>query len=112
VGNDVPRFSLVVSISTLEHVGWDEEPKDPDKAAAALAAVDRLGDELLVTIPVDYHRGFEQVFIDGPFDSVVLAVKTSRRGVWERRPLSELSDVRYGHPYALGNGILVGVRRA
>jgi hypothetical protein len=25
------KYDLIVSISTLEHVGWDEEPKEPEK---------------------------------------------------------------------------------
>ena len=25
------RYDLVISISTVEHVGWDEDPNDPSK---------------------------------------------------------------------------------
>jgi hypothetical protein len=105
------RYGLVVSLSTLEHVGWDEVPSDPDKAALALETIDRIGGALLVTIPVGYHRAFERAFVDGPFDSVALAVKTSRLGRWETRPPSARENVSYGRPFALGNGILIGRRR-
>ena len=71
-------YELVVSLSTLEHVGWDEEPQDPAKAGVALDRVGRLGKSLLVTIPVGYHRELERAFLDGPFDTVTLFVKTSR----------------------------------
>jgi hypothetical protein len=109
------RYSLVISLSTLEHVGWDEEPRDPDKAAVALDAMNSLVDEagaLLVTIPVGIHRRLERSFLaaDTPFDLVTLLVKTSRRPRWEACPLSNLSSLQYGAPYACGNGILVGVR--
>ena len=104
------RFSLVISISTIEHIGWDEEPREPQKAAAALEVMARLGDSLLITMPVGYHRELEQSFIKGPFDSVVLAVKTSRIGRWTRHPVSDVNDIRYGSPYAYGNGVLVGTR--
>jgi hypothetical protein len=103
-------YKLVVSLSTLEHVGWDEEPRDPAKAGVALDTVGRLGESLLITIPVGYHREFEREFLDGPFDSVVLFVKTSRIARWERRPLSDLMAVHYGRPFALGNGVLIGRR--
>ena len=104
------RFGLVVSISTLEHIGWDEEPQEPAKAAAALQIMADLGDALLVTMPVGYHRELERAFIDGPFSSVALAVRTSRRCHWVKRPLSEVPGIQYGHPYPFGNGILVGTR--
>jgi hypothetical protein len=103
-------YELVVSLSTLEHVGWDEIPQDPGKAASALDVIDRLGSKLLVTIPVGVHPRLESAFLDGPFDDVVLLVKTGRRARWEPRPLAERSTIRYGEPYACGNGILVGMR--
>ena len=105
------RYGLVVSVSTLEHVGWDEEPREPDKASAALETISRLGDELLITIPVGYHPALEAAFLEGPFDSVVLAVRTSRFTRWEQRPLTELSTIQYGQPFAAGNGVLIGSRR-
>jgi hypothetical protein len=105
-------FDLVVSISTLEHVGWDESPRDPQRAVLALDAMSRLGRDLLVTIPVGYQPPLEQHFVDGPFDEVLLAVRTSRLPRWELRPLSEVPSLRFGTPYAAGNGILIGRRSA
>jgi hypothetical protein len=104
------RFGLAVSISTLEHVGYDEDPRDLEKAARALGRVSELADDLLVTMPVGYHQAFERAFLDGPFDEVDLLVKTSRRANWVRRPLAERHDISYASPYMCGNGILVGSR--
>jgi hypothetical protein len=59
---DLGRFDLVVAISTLEHVGRDEEPRDPDKALEAvhalLALVTPRG-RLVLTVPVGYHKGLD-----------------------------------------------------
>ena len=109
------RYGLVLSISTFEHVGWDEEPRDPDKASAALSRLSGLVEEdgaLLVTIPVGDHRRLERSFVadDGPFDAVSLFVKASRLARWEPRPPAERGNVRYGSPYANGNAVLVGTR--
>jgi hypothetical protein len=108
-------YSLVLSLSTLEHVGLDEEPQDLNKAANALLSMAALVEPdgaLVVTIPVGYHRRLEQTFTgaDSVFDSVTLLVKTSRMARWEHRPLSLLDRLNYGAPYACGNGLLVGVR--
>jgi hypothetical protein len=105
------RFGLGVSISTLEHVGWDERPPNPDKAARALSHLSDLVDALLVTVPVGYHREFEPAMIDGPFDAVELFVKTSRRAGWEPRPLADAQRIAYGQPYEFANGLLVGARK-
>jgi hypothetical protein len=104
------RFDLAISISTLEHVGWDEDPRDSGKAAVALERLAELADDLLVTVPVAYHPGFEDAFVEGPFDRVELLVKTARDARWTPRPLAERSRIRFSAPYANANGILVGTR--
>lgn len=110
------RYRLVVSLSTLEHVGWDEVPRDPAKAVLALERMSVLVDDdgaLLVTIPVGVRRDLESAFVTAAgstFDSVTLLVRRSRRPRWEARPLSELPGVLYGRPFPCGNGVLVGMR--
>ena len=103
-------YELVVSFSTLEHVGWDEMPQDPGKAAKALEVIGNLGKDLLVTIPIGHHPTLATAFVDGPFDLVVLLRKISRSACWVQRPIGEMESILYGQPYACGNGILVGVR--
>ncbi len=104
------RYRILVSISTLEHVGFDEHPRDPEKARLALSKLGDLADQLFVTIPAGYNSDLEACFVDGPFDRVEVFVKTSRLARWERLPIESASSIEYGHPYAYGNGILVGSR--
>lgn len=64
------QFDLVVAISTIEHVGWDEAPRDPAKAPAALRELQRRlapGGRLLLTVPIGYHAGLEAAIRDGEF---------------------------------------------
>ena len=56
------EFDLVLAVSTLEHVGRDEEPRDPGKAVEAVHALRaRLapGGRLVMTVPVGYHLGLD-----------------------------------------------------
>jgi SAM-dependent methyltransferase len=65
---DLGRFELIVAISTLEHVGWDEEPRDPGKAVEAVGALRALlgpGGRLVITVPVGYHPGLDAALQDG-----------------------------------------------
>ncbi|HEY7598360.1 MAG TPA: hypothetical protein VH741_00410, partial [Candidatus Limnocylindrales bacterium] len=75
------RFERVVAISTLEHVGWDEEPRDASKSPASLHAIQRLiapGGKLLVTVPVGYHPGLDAAIRAGQF-------RFARAGALRRR---------------------------
>jgi len=52
------ELDLIVSISTLEHVGWDEEPRDPDKAVRAIEHLRSLlapGGRLVFSVPACYN---------------------------------------------------------
>lgn len=52
------RFDWIVSISTIEHVGWDENPREPGKAAKSIEHLRGLltaAGRLLVTIPRGYN---------------------------------------------------------
>jgi hypothetical protein len=68
--DDLGRFEAVVAVSTLEHVGWDEEPRDRGRSAASLHAAQRSiapGGKLLVTVPVGYHPGLDEAIQSGEF---------------------------------------------
>ena len=63
--DDLGRFDLVVAISTLEHVGRDEEPRDPELAPEAVRRLEALvapGGRLVVTVPIGYHPGLDEAF--------------------------------------------------
>jgi SAM-dependent methyltransferase len=65
------RFGAIVAVSTLEHVGWDEEPQDPGKIPCA---VQRLRDlllptgRLLVTCPLSYNPHLDALVEGGGLD--------------------------------------------
>jgi hypothetical protein len=65
--SDLGQFDLIVAISTLEHAGWDEHPRDPEKAARALEALrGRLatGGTLVATVPIGYNQAFDAALRD------------------------------------------------
>jgi len=57
------KYDLILSISTLEHVGWDEEPRRPEKILSAfenLKCLLALGGRIVVTLPLGYNRPMDQ----------------------------------------------------
>jgi len=81
------RYDLVVSISTLEHVGWDEHPRDPEKVVRAVARLKRLlapGGRLLITAPLGYNPGFDALLEAGRlgFDRLSFLRRDDRTHQW------------------------------
>lgn len=64
-------FDWIIAISTLEHVRWDEEPKDPDAAPAALRHLLTLlkpDGRMLVTVPFGWQPFLDTEIVDGKFE--------------------------------------------
>jgi len=55
----------IVSISMIEHVGWDETPRDPKKIPLALENLTTnclaLGGEIVVTLPIGYNAYLDKL---------------------------------------------------
>jgi SAM-dependent methyltransferase len=106
------RFDLVVSISTLEHVGRDEEPKDPTKV---LAAIERMhgwlapGGELFVTVPLGYHPELDERMLRAPplFDRLDFLRRVSADNRWVQADAEEVRGTRFASPFPAANALAV-----
>jgi len=74
INRDILEFSpsssydLIVSISTLEHVGWDEMPREPEKILRAVNHLRSLlapGGLLAVTLPLGYNHQMDAMLASG-----------------------------------------------
>ena len=57
------KFNLIISISTIEHVGRDETPEDPTKADIAIKKIKSMlapGGTFVCTIPIGYNKNLEK----------------------------------------------------
>ena len=108
------EFDLVMSISTVEHVGWDEEPRDPEKAIEAVAHLRRLvapGGTLLVTIPAGYHPHLDAALRSRRlrFDQA-RALRRERIGPhWHEVAVDEIEGVSYDFLLYSARAVFVGV---
>ena len=62
------KYDLIISISTLEHVGWDEDPRDPEKATRVIEKLENLlnpGGFFVATIPMGYNAYLDNLFRKG-----------------------------------------------
>jgi SAM-dependent methyltransferase len=110
--SDEQGFDLIVSISTVEHIGFDEDVKDPDKPARAmrhLAGMLRPGGEGLVTIPLGYNPTLDERLLgaDPAFGELCGLRRVSADNRWEQMSIQSLRETRYGTPYPSANGLIV-----
>lgn len=105
-------YDLIISISTLEHVGCDDEPR-PGKILEAmqnLRACLRPGGRLLVTMPVGYNTFADQCVREGRlFQQQRFMVRTSRDNIWTECPASTALAARFNTPFPFGNGLVIGL---
>jgi hypothetical protein len=88
-----PKYPVefIISVSTLEHVGWDEEPHEPDKAINAIQRLRMLltpGGRMLVTCPRGYNHRLDMAVADGSLKPVheTFLTRSARRGPWVAEP--------------------------
>lgn len=77
-------YDWVVSVSTMEHVHWDDE-RDPDAAAAAVGHLRGLlapGGRMLVTVPLGWHPHLDQAIRTGALDAARDCVMVRCGGTW------------------------------
>ena len=109
------RYRLIVSVSTLEHVGWDESPRDPGKHRRAIASLRALlaNDGIcLATLPLGYNPE-----VDADLENRRLGfdeyhfLKRVGPEQWQEANYREVRGSNYNSPFPAANAVIVGVIR-
>lgn len=108
------KYDLIISISTLEHVGWDETPREPKKV---LHAIDKLKKNLtqkgkmVFTIPIGYNPDLDGLLREDkiPFTRRYSLKRISRDNKWIEVDWENIRDAKFGYPFHCANGLIVGV---
>jgi SAM-dependent methyltransferase len=107
-------FDAVIAISTLEHVGWDETPRDPGKVLRAIENLKKCvtpGGRILITVPIGHNEGLDAGLRSGEvsFPEELWLTRENRRNDWIQSDRDHTLTKRYGHPYPCANGLYVGM---
>ena len=107
------RYRLIISISTIEHVGWDETPREEGKHLKAISHLRSLltpDGQLVITIPVGYNPRLDADLINGNlnFDELYFYKRISRE-MWEESNLNDVKNVLYNTPYRAANAFWIGI---
>jgi hypothetical protein len=107
------RYDLILSISTFEHIGFDDEASGSsgDKILAALANCRRLLSArglLVITVPTGYNPDLDRMVQLGSLgSSAEYFLRRTGRRQWQPCGRDEALSCRYRRPYPYANGLLV-----
>jgi SAM-dependent methyltransferase len=110
---DLPGpFDLILAVSTLEHVGLDEDVQDPDKPARAiekLASALAPGGRLWCTFPVGYNDALDARLRDGSlgFTRLTALRRTGRANRWEQVPVEQVWGIDYDRLLFTAHAVVV-----
>jgi hypothetical protein len=105
------RFDPIVSISTLEHVGWDEVPRSEAAVEVGFQKLRALlspGGRALVTVPVGYNRHLDGLLPALTRDGGTLQClkRISGDNRWAEVDIVEALKCKYGEPFGGANSVV------
>ena len=109
------RYDIIVSISTIEHIGWDEYPRDDMKIVRALENLRALlnpGGRMIITIPLGYNNVLDKLLRDGviKFTEQYYMKKISRANKWKQvQSMESVMGTKYGYPFTAANALIIGI---
>jgi SAM-dependent methyltransferase len=110
---DLPEpVDLIVAISTLEHVGLDEEIQDPGKPARAVAHLASLlapGGRLWCTVPVGYNTEFDRRLREDGLGFTRLSAlrRLDRANRWAEAPVEDVWGIGYDRLLYTAHAVVV-----
>lgn len=117
------KYDLIVSISTLEHVGWDEgqyaKQSSNDSLQSNVTILDAIKNLkqclsndgfMIITLPIGQNPVLDSLMQKGqiPFTRKYFLKRVSRDNQWKQVSWEEINNVSYGKPFPHANGIVVG----
>jgi hypothetical protein len=111
-------YDLIISCSTLEHVGWDQpDEKDSQKIHRALRNLTSLLNPhglLVVTFPLGYNAYLDKYLYENqlPFTEIYFLKRTSKDNRWQQVSFDEVKGSRFNTPFPWANGLAIGFIRS
>jgi SAM-dependent methyltransferase len=104
-------YDLIVSVSTIEHIGFDETPRDPSKVIRAVENLRGLlapGGRMLATVPLGYNRDLDDALTGGALSAKVsYLMRRAKPACWEQDSREEARRLTYGWPWGGASAIAV-----
>jgi hypothetical protein len=113
------KFDLILSISTIEHIGFDENVLDeslnePEKIVEAIKNMKSIlspNGKIIVTIPKGYNSGLDKLISSKriKFDELICMKRISKDNAWVETDFENIKNTEYNKPFFLANGLMIGI---
>jgi len=112
------KYDLIVSISTLEHVGWDEwdkKQRDDTKIPRAIenlkSLITQRGGTIIITLPLGYNSALDRLLKDEVmrFSKQYYLARISKGNEWKEASWEDVKDSKYNTDFPFANGLLIGI---
>lgn len=120
------KYDLIISISTLEHIGFNEqvglgelvksdEEEDNNKILEAINNLKnnclRPNGKIIATVPLGYNKKMDKKLFDNKlgFDELFFLKRVSKSNEWKEIEKNDVLEPQYGYPYPCANYICVGI---
>lgn len=105
------KFESIVSLSTFEHIGWDEVPRDEPKVLAAFQQLKSLlppGGKALVSVPIGQNDFLDLHLPEITRDAAAFSCmkRISEDNEWVETDLTEALQCKYGAPFKYANALV------
>lgn len=110
------KFGLILAVSTLEHVGWDEYPRDPEKVLTALNHLFTLlkkDGQLVFTVPLGYNHDLDTLLRASKIGLTqqFYFKRLTKSNRWQQQNTDILQGAKYNYPFPCANELMVGMIR-
>lgn len=109
------KYDIIISISTLEHVGWDEIPKESKKFSNAIKNIKKnclkKNGKLIFTVPLGYNTYMDRILKNNKinFYKKYFFKRISLNNQWALADEKEAFSKKYNFPYECANAIMLGI---
>jgi len=109
------KYDLIVSVSTIEHVGWDEKPRDNMKILRAIENLKTIivsrGGTIIITVPLGYNSALDKLLKDGVirFSKQYHLIRISKGNEWKEALWEDVQGAKYNVPFPFANGLIIGI---
>lgn len=117
----IKTYDLIISISTLEHVGIDDifdkgdtinfkSSKKVTRAIENLKACLSSKGELIITVPLGYNQELDDLLrMKGVFTEVLYLKRISKDNMWKETSENDCYNMKFNSPFKGASGLAIGI---
>ena len=107
------KYDVIISISTLEHVGFDESGRNAEKFVIALKNIKKNvlkeNGVMYFTVPFGYNPVVDRLVREQTFTKQYYMKRKNAENEWEQTSYEEIKDCKYGRPFGFASAVVIGV---